>query len=37
VHEASPEVDAATATPTLGGLVSFVTAQHPRPNTTSVI
>ena len=37
VHEASPEVDVATATPTLGGLVSAVTPRHPQPNTTSVI
>ena len=37
VHEASLEVDAALATPTLGGLVSPVTPRHLRPNTTSVI
>jgi hypothetical protein len=37
VHEASQEVDAAFATPTLGGLVSPVTSRHPRPNTASVI
>src|SRR5215218_1817868 len=37
MHEASPEVDVATATPTLGGLVSAVTPRHPQPNTTSVI
>jgi hypothetical protein len=29
VHEASPEVDAAKATPTLGGLVTVVTASSP--------
>jgi hypothetical protein len=37
VHEASLEVDVATATPTLGGLVLAVTPRHPRPNMTSVI
>jgi hypothetical protein len=37
VHEASLEVDAAFATPTLGGLVLPVTPGHPRPNTASVI
>jgi hypothetical protein len=37
VHGASPEVDVAEATPTLGGLVSRVTPRHPRPNTASVI
>jgi len=37
VHEASPEVDIATATPTLGGLVPLVTPRHPQPNTASVI
>jgi hypothetical protein len=37
VHEASSEVDVATATPTLGGLVSLVTARHPQPQSTSVI
>ena len=37
VHGASPEVDVAIATPTLGGLVLPVTPRHPRPNTTSVI
>jgi hypothetical protein len=37
VHEASLEVDVALATPTLGGLVTLVTPDHPRPNTTSLI
>jgi hypothetical protein len=37
VHEASQEVDVATATPTLGGLVLPVTSRLPPPNTTSVI
>jgi hypothetical protein len=37
VHEASPEVDVATATPTLGGLVSVVTTRRPHTNSTSVI
>jgi hypothetical protein len=37
VHEASPELDVAKATPTLGGLVIVVTPRPPRPNTTSVI
>jgi hypothetical protein len=36
-HEASLEVDAAKATPTLGGLVSLVTARHPHSQSTSVI
>jgi hypothetical protein len=36
-REASLEVDVATATPTLGGLVLPVTPRRPRPNTTSVI
>jgi hypothetical protein len=37
VHEASEEVDVATATPTLGGLVSAVTPQHPRSQSESII
>ena len=37
VHEASQEVDVATATPTLGGLVPVVTAQLHRPNSESTI
>jgi hypothetical protein len=37
VHGASLEVDVATATPTLGGLVSPVTPRHPRRDSTSLI
>jgi hypothetical protein len=37
VHEASQEVDVATATPTLGGLVSVVTTRRPHTNPASVI
>jgi hypothetical protein len=37
VHEASSEVDVATATPTLGGLVCVVMSRRPRPDSTSVI
>jgi hypothetical protein len=37
VHEASPEVDVATATPTLGGLVSVVTSQRPHTDSESTI
>jgi hypothetical protein len=36
-HEASPEVDVALATPTLGGVVSVVTAQLHRPESESTI
>ena len=34
---ASPEVDVATATPTLGGLVSLVTARYPHSDSESII
>jgi hypothetical protein len=37
VHKASPEVDVAMATPTLGGLVLLVTSRPPPPDTASVI
>jgi hypothetical protein len=37
VHEASLEVDVASATPTLGALASVVTAQHPRPDYEAII
>ena len=37
VHGASLEVDVATATPTLGGLVSVVTPQRPRSHSESII
>jgi hypothetical protein len=37
VHEASLEVDVATATPTLGGLVSVVTPRHPHSESESTI
>jgi hypothetical protein len=37
VHGASQEVDVATATPTLGGLVFLVTAQHHRTDSESTI
>jgi hypothetical protein len=37
VHGASLEVDVATATPTLGGLVSAVITRRPHTNPTSVI
>jgi hypothetical protein len=37
VHEASPEVDVARATPTLGGLVSLVTTRHPHSDSESII
>jgi hypothetical protein len=37
VHEASLEVDVATATPTLGGLVLLVTARRPQPDSESTI
>jgi hypothetical protein len=36
-HEASLELGVAEATPTLGGLVSVVTAQHHRPDSESLI
>jgi hypothetical protein len=36
-HETSPEVDVASATPTLGGLVLLVTARRPRSDTESII
>jgi len=36
-HGASLEVDVATATPTLGGLVSLVTARHPHSDSESII
>jgi hypothetical protein len=36
-HGASLEVDVAQATPTLGGLVSVVTTQHPHSDTESII
>src|ERR671936_1470589 len=37
VHGASPEVDVAMATPTLGGLVSVVSTRRPHTNSASVI
>jgi len=37
VHEASQEVDVAFATPTLGALVSLVTARHPHPDSEAII
>jgi len=37
VHEASQEVDVASATPTLGALASVVTARHPRPSSEAII
>jgi hypothetical protein len=37
VHEASPEVDVARATPTLGGLVSVVTTRRPHSESESTI
>jgi len=37
VHEASLEVDVATATPTLGGLACVVTTRRPHTDSTSVI
>jgi hypothetical protein len=37
VHEASQEVDVATATPTLGALASLATARHPRPDSEAII
>jgi hypothetical protein len=37
VHEASLEVDVARATPTLGGLVSLVTARCPHSDSESII
>jgi hypothetical protein len=37
VHGASLEVDVASATPTLGALVSLVTAQHPQPDSEAII
>jgi hypothetical protein len=37
VHGASLEVDVATATPTLGGLVSLVTPRRPRSHSESII
>jgi hypothetical protein len=37
VHEASQEVDVATATPTLGALVLVVTPRHPRPSSETII
>ena len=36
-HGASLEVDVARATPTLGGLVSLVTARRPHSNSESII
>jgi hypothetical protein len=36
-HEASLEVDAAVATPTLGGLASVVTTRRPRSDSESII
>jgi hypothetical protein len=37
VHEASQEVDVATATPTLGGLVSVVITRCPHTDSESII
>ena len=37
VHEASPEVDVAFATPTLGALALVVTAQHPQADSEAII
>jgi hypothetical protein len=37
VHEASQEVDVAFATPTLGALVSPVTAHHPQADSEAII
>jgi hypothetical protein len=37
VHEASLEVDVAFATPTLGALVSVVTARHPQADSEAII
>jgi hypothetical protein len=36
-HEASSEVDVASATPTLGGLVLLVMARRPRSDSESII
>ena len=36
-HEASQEVDVASATPILGALVSVVTAQHPQTHSEAII
>ena len=36
-HEASQEVDVASATPTLGALVSLVTARHPQADSEAII
>jgi len=36
-HEASQEVDDASATPTLGALVCVVTPRHPRPSSEAII
>ena len=37
VHEASLEVDVASATPTLGALVSLVTTQDPQADSEAII
>jgi hypothetical protein len=37
VHEASLEVDVASATPILGALASLVTARHPQANSEAII
>jgi hypothetical protein len=37
VHEASLEVDVASATPTLGALALLVTTGHPRTNSEAII
>jgi hypothetical protein len=37
VHEASQEVDVASATPILGALVSVVTARHPQADSEAII
>jgi hypothetical protein len=37
VHEASPEVDVASATPILGALARLVTARHPHPSSEAII